>query len=82
MRGFFVEYCINANSLRQQQRKKGKNQFKNLPAKDALMFTQIGILRAQEKSVEEILLDGAIETDNITELLERDKHLIGKTCKQ
>jgi len=59
----------------------GKNQFKNLPLKDALMFTQIGILRTQEDSVEEILIDGAIETDNLTELLERDKHLIGKTCQ-
>ncbi len=59
----------------------GKHHFKNLFAKDALMFTQIGILRTQEDSVEEILIDGAIETDNITELLERDKHLVGKTCK-
>ena len=58
----------------------GKNHFKNLPAKDALMFTQIGILRTQEKTVEDILIDGAIETDNLTELLERDKHLVGKTC--
>ena len=58
----------------------GKNQFKNLPTKDALMFTQIGILRTQENSVEEILIDGAMETDNLTELLERDKDLVGKTC--
>jgi len=58
----------------------GKNHFKNLPARDALMFTQIGILRTQEKSIEEILIDGAVETDNLTELLERDKHLVGKTC--
>lgn len=59
----------------------GKNYFKNLPAKDALMFTQIGFLRAQEKSVEEIFIDGALETDNLTELLERERHLIGKTCE-
>ena len=59
----------------------GKNHFKNLPAKDALMFTQIGILRTQEDSIEEILIDGAMETDNLTELLERDRHLIGKTCQ-
>lgn len=59
----------------------GKHHFKNLPAKDALMFTQIGILRTQEPTVEEILVDGAIETDNLTELLERDRHLIGKTCR-
>lgn len=58
----------------------GKNQFKNLPTKDALMFTQIGILRTQEATVEEILIDGAMETDNLTELLERDKHLVGKIC--
>lgn len=60
----------------------GKQHFKTLFAKDALMFTQIGILRTQEDSIEEILIDGAIETDNLTELLERDKHLVGKTCKQ
>lgn len=59
----------------------GKNHFKNLPAKDALMFTQIGILRTQEKTVEEIIIDGALETDNLTELLERDRHLIGKSCE-
>lgn len=58
----------------------GKNNFKNLPTKNALMFTQIGILRTQEKSVETILIDGAMETDNLTELLERDKHLVGKSC--
>lgn len=58
----------------------GKNHFKNLPTTDALMFTQIGILRTQEKTVAEILIDGAMETDNLTELLERDKHLVGKTC--
>lgn len=58
----------------------GKNHFKNLPAKDALMFTQIGILRTQEETSEEIFIDGAIETDNLTELLERDKALVGKTC--
>ena len=58
----------------------GKHHFKNLPTQDALMFTQIGILRTQEKTVEEILIDGAIETDNLTELLERDRHLVGKNC--
>lgn len=58
----------------------GKNFFKNLPTKDALMFTQIGILRTQEETVEEIFIDGALETDNLTELLEREKHLIGKKC--
>ena len=58
----------------------GKHHFKNLPTKDALMFTQIGLLRTQEDRVEEILIDGAVETDNLTELLERDRHLIGKTC--
>lgn len=58
----------------------GKNYFKNLPARDAVMFTQLGISRAQEDSVEEIYIDGAIETDNLTELLERDKHLVGKEC--
>ena len=59
----------------------GKNHFKNLPAKDALMFTQIGILRTQEDTVEEIYIDDAMETDNLTELLERNRHLIGKPCR-
>ncbi len=58
----------------------GKHYFKNLPTQDALMFTQIGILRTQEPTVEEIFIDGALETDNLTELLERDKHLVGKPC--
>ena len=68
-----VEVWVNGNHM-------GKHQFKNLPAKDALMFTQIGILRTQEEAVEEIYIDGALETDNLTELLERNKHLVGKTC--
>ena len=44
------------------------------------MFTQIGILRTQESTIEEIIIDGALETDNLTELLERDKDRVGKTC--
>jgi hypothetical protein len=60
----------------------GKNNFQTLPVKDALMFTQIGILRSQENSTEEILIDGALQTDNLTELLERNRYLIGKTCGQ
>jgi hypothetical protein len=68
-----VEVWVNGKHM-------GKNHFKTLPEKNALMFTQIGLLRKQEKNIEEILIDGAMETDNLTELLERDKHLIGKTC--
>jgi len=60
----------------------GKHNFQTLPVKDALMFTQIGILRSQENSTEEILIDGALQTDNLTELLERNRYLIGKTCGQ
>jgi hypothetical protein len=44
------------------------------------MFTQIGIWLPQEEAIEETFIDGALETDNLTELLERDKHLVGKTC--
>lgn len=58
----------------------GKNNFQTLPAQDALMFTQIGILRTQENNTAEIYIDGALETDNLTELLERNRHLTGKTC--
>lgn len=58
----------------------GKNHFKTLPAKNALMFTHLGLLRAQEDSTATILIDGAMETDNLTELLEHDRHLVGKVC--
>lgn len=58
-----------------------KHHFQTLPTTDAPMFTQIGILRSQENSTEEIYIDGALETDNLTELLERDRYLIGKPCR-
>lgn len=68
-----VEVWVNGEHM-------GKHHFKTLPTAEALMFTQIGILRAQEDSIEEILIDGAIETDNLTELLERYRDSIGKAC--
>lgn len=71
----FTEVWVNGQH-------QGKHYFKNLPAKDALMFTQIGILRTQEQTIEEMYIDGAMETDNLTELLERDRALIGKTCRE
>ncbi len=60
----------------------GKHHFQTLPEKNVLMFTQIGILRTQENSTEEIYIDGALQTDNLTELLERNRYLIGKICDQ
>jgi len=59
----------------------GKQQFKTLYAADALMFTQMGILRNQQKNVDVILVDGAMEADNLTELLERNQDKIGKKCR-
>jgi hypothetical protein len=70
-----VETWVNGKHM-------GKHHFKTLPVKDALMFTQIGILRSQENSREIIYIDGALRTDNLTELLERYRYLIGKTCPQ
>jgi hypothetical protein len=69
-----VETWVNGKHM-------GKNHFQTLPVKDALMFTQIGILRTQEDSTAEILIDGALRTDNLTELLERNRYLIGKKCE-
>jgi hypothetical protein len=60
----------------------GLQQFQTLYAADSQMFSQIGILRNQQDRVEKILIDGAMETDNLTELLERDRANIGKTCKK
>lgn len=69
-----VETWVNGKHM-------GKNHFQTLPAKDALMFTQIGILRTQENNTETIYIDGALQTDNLTELLERNRALIGKVCE-
>ncbi|MFC3114393.1 polysaccharide lyase [Cellvibrio fontiphilus] len=70
-----VEVWVNGKHM-------GKHNFQTLPVKDALMFTQIGILRSQENTRETIYVDGALRTDNLTELLERNRHLMGKTCDQ
>jgi hypothetical protein len=48
---------------------RGKQPFKTLYQADALMFTQIGILRHRENNVESILIDNARATDNLEELL-------------
>lgn len=58
----------------------GKNTFQTLPQDHVEMFTQIGILRNKEETVESILIDGALETDSLAELLEINKQNIGKTC--
>lgn len=56
---------------------KGKHHFSTLPDKQALMFTQIGILRIQQDAVEEILIDAAYEAGNQTELLQRQADTSG-----
>ncbi len=58
----------------------GKNHFQTLLTKNADMFNQIGILRNQQKKIETIYIDKVFATDNLTELLEKDAYLIGKTC--
>jgi energy-coupling factor transporter transmembrane protein EcfT len=60
----------------------GKYFFKTLYEPDALMFTQIGILRQREKAVDVILIDAARETDNLAELLAADAQQHRKTCKK
>jgi len=46
----------------------GKNNFKTLNSPNAAMFTQIGILRHQEDSIEEIFIDDVMATDSLAEL--------------
>lgn len=60
---------------------RGKHYFQTLPAADAHMFNQIGILRNQQEKVETIFIDKVLATDNLTELLETDAYLIGKACQ-
>ena len=55
----------------------GKHHFSTLPHKEALMFTQIGILRSQQDAVEEILIDAAYEASSMAELLERQADTSG-----
>jgi hypothetical protein len=59
----------------------GKYYFKTLYEADALMFTQIGILRHRENSIETLLIDNARETDNLKELLAEDRIKKQKTCR-
>lgn len=60
---------------------KGKFFFQTLPAADTHMFNQLGILRNQQDKIEAIFIDKVFATDNLTELLETDAYLIGKTCR-
>ncbi len=60
---------------------KGKFFFQTLPAADTHMFNQLGILRNQQDKIETIFIDKVFATDNLTELLETDTYLIGKTCR-
>lgn len=58
----------------------GVHRLRTLPAEDALMFTQIGVLRTQEPATETILIDAAVETDNLAELLAQDTTPKTATC--
>lgn len=60
---------------------KGKFFFQTLPAADTYMFNQLGILRNQQDKIETIFIDKVFATDNLTELMESDAYLIGKTCR-
>jgi hypothetical protein len=58
----------------------GQHFFQTLLVADADMFNQLGILRNQQEKIETIYIDKVFATDNLTELLETDAHLIGKDC--
>jgi hypothetical protein len=60
----------------------GRHHFSTLPGKEALMFTQIGILRSQQDVVEEMLIDDAYEAGSLVELLQRmgNASAVEKTC--
>ncbi|ACE83420.1 polysaccharide lyase [Cellvibrio japonicus] len=58
----FVQTWVNGEDM-------GKYHFPTLPAKDARMFTQIGILRTQEKQPAEIWIDAALESSSLQSLL-------------
>ncbi len=45
-----------------------KNNFKTLDSHNAAMFTQLGILRQQEDSIEEIFIDDVMATETLAEL--------------
>lgn len=60
----------------------GKYFFQTLNKSDADMFNQLGILRDQQDKIETIYIDKVFATDNLTELLETDAHLIGKPCRE
>ena len=55
----------------------GQHRFSTLPHEEALMFTQIGILRSQQDVVEEILVDAVYEADSLAELRERQANTAG-----
>jgi len=58
----------------------GSNHFSTLNKPQATMFTQLGLLRAQENSIEAIIIDDAVATDNLAELQKYRALPLLKTC--
>lgn len=64
-----IEKTLGSTQVWVNGKDMGKQFFQTLPDKSVLMFTQIGVLRTQEDSTEEIFIDNAQEVDNLDELL-------------
>ncbi len=59
----------------------GKYYFPTLPSDQALMFTQIGVLRTQEPSEEQIFIDDAVEASSLNKLNPSEYLPTGIGCK-
>ncbi len=60
----------------------GRQVFQTLYAPEALMFTQIGVLRTQEATTERIIIDDAVEATNLTALAPEQYQPEGMGCQQ
>ncbi len=70
----FVQTWVDGVDMKQ-------NYFKTLNDAQASMFTQLGILRHREHSTEKILIDDAMATDNLVELMQHQRE-DSTTCTQ
>ncbi len=59
----------------------GKQFFQTLYAPEALMFTQLGVLRTQEAATERIIIDDALEATNIKTLAPEQYQPKGVDCQ-
>lgn len=58
----------------------GKHFFQPLPATASPTIIRLGFAQAAEIEKKTLYIDGALQTDNLTELLERDRHSVEKRC--